>query len=483
MLLPDPQDRTHQLLIAVVNATQNQAASTSVTAFVAPRSAVLINLLYFVALLLGLGVALGAMLVKQWARQYNISLNRENLAWERARWRRRKYKGLSKWKLQTIIALLPLFLHAGLLLFLVGTILWVKMLNQTIYFTLLTLMSIGAALYVGFAIIPSFAGDAPFIWPVSSALRTLSRPLRHVVQTMLQDLEKGRYNAEPPPTYILTPDKPRTLNSRQQIPSRYSVEDASVLIQLLRQSDIHEEADAAIEALVNGDWVGITISKLLLRHEDMILRRCQELSASCWDDDGLGLGLPERARRICRFVEWFYYQLSHEDRQCISSWPDPSLATAFLEDCELQDDLEGIVLCYSVISKLEHVRLKKGDTCTLCWSKELDKSRYRNIALASKKPFYKTVDGMQDLQKIISACIWSDTDCVLHYTRINRFEDLEDLTKNLLDDATRSFRTMRGALTYPYPLLGPLLARAEAELEEGDDIRKKWFSILKPLIR
>jgi hypothetical protein len=40
---------------------------------------------------------------------------------------------------------------------------------------------------------------------------------------------------------------------------------------------------------------------------------------------------------------------------------------------------------------------------------------------------------------------------------------------------------MRGALTYPGPLLRPLLARGEAELEEGDDLRKNWFSALKPL--
>ena len=90
MLAPQPSDYTNQLLFSIYNATLKET-----TAFPEPygfnpdTKAIVINVLYFLSLVLSLGAALGTILVKEWARQLAAAGGPEEVPWSKARNRQR----------------------------------------------------------------------------------------------------------------------------------------------------------------------------------------------------------------------------------------------------------------------------------------------------------------------------------------------------------------------------------------------------------
>lgn len=81
----------------------------------------------------------------------------------------RQYRldGLNKWKVQLIVMLLPMLLHASLLMFFVGLVLYLFQFDQIMAWVIATLTVLFSTLYVLTNIFPMVFPDCPYKTPVS----------------------------------------------------------------------------------------------------------------------------------------------------------------------------------------------------------------------------------------------------------------------------------------------------------------------------
>ncbi|KIK64299.1 hypothetical protein GYMLUDRAFT_161329, partial [Collybiopsis luxurians FD-317 M1] len=100
------------------------------TKFQAQPFDVVINVLWFVSLVLSLGTALSAVVAKQWIHHY-IAVP-TGTPQERARIRHFRFMGLEKWHMSLIIGLLPMSIHVSMALFFVGLLLFLHELSLAI---------------------------------------------------------------------------------------------------------------------------------------------------------------------------------------------------------------------------------------------------------------------------------------------------------------------------------------------------------------
>ncbi|KIK58418.1 hypothetical protein GYMLUDRAFT_108093, partial [Collybiopsis luxurians FD-317 M1] len=103
---------------------------TPSTEFHAQPLDVALNVLWFISLVLSLGIALSAVVAKQWIHQ-NIAVP-TGTPQERAQIHHFRFMGLEKWYMSLIIGLLPMFLHVSLAPFFVDLLLFLHKLNLAI---------------------------------------------------------------------------------------------------------------------------------------------------------------------------------------------------------------------------------------------------------------------------------------------------------------------------------------------------------------
>ncbi|TFK96350.1 hypothetical protein BDV98DRAFT_515895, partial [Pterulicium gracile] len=128
-LQPDYAQVTVDILLELL-AVQRAIASGNTAADVTPASFSLnafpsastldrwVNGLWFTSLAFSLCTALIATIIKQWIQQYRAFAGGTTL--EQVIHRQYRFMGLNKWRVPTIIALLPSLLHVSLFLFLAG---------------------------------------------------------------------------------------------------------------------------------------------------------------------------------------------------------------------------------------------------------------------------------------------------------------------------------------------------------------------------
>ncbi|KAF9003163.1 hypothetical protein BDZ89DRAFT_901774, partial [Hymenopellis radicata] len=92
----------------------------SITEFVAGQADLWVNGLWFTSFALSLLVAILAMLVKQWLRQYTAYTSGD--ARHVVRVRHFRLMSLEKWRVPQVIALLPVLMHLMLGLFFAGLV-------------------------------------------------------------------------------------------------------------------------------------------------------------------------------------------------------------------------------------------------------------------------------------------------------------------------------------------------------------------------
>jgi hypothetical protein len=196
-------------------------------------------------------------------------------------------------------------------------------LHRVLFIAAMILFTLGATIYRIFAIIPVFATNAPFHWPISNLLQATINTARQFGRSTItklyhaetnnaknSDLEIGNPVA---PQYLLTPRlEDALLLILREKPQRQFI-DALVLIEVLQKTAVKEEIEAVMEQLRLGEWGGVNIGSILFKNGELILQRCSEVSASTWWTEAsvhiMRDGMVERACRTCRFIEWFYYQL------------------------------------------------------------------------------------------------------------------------------------------------------------------------------
>ncbi|KAJ7108966.1 hypothetical protein C8R43DRAFT_183079 [Mycena crocata] len=177
-LTPDRTDQTVQLLAqisqqfsAAVNGTTLIMPSS--TPFVPSRSSLLCNICWFLSLGLSLASALIATLVEQWARDFIHKADMRSAPIIRARAYSFLYYGLKRFRMHNVVEVIPVLLHASVILFFSGLVAFLLPLHPAIISVAAGILSIVIAIYTFITVLPLIHLDSPYRTPLSSVLWSL----------------------------------------------------------------------------------------------------------------------------------------------------------------------------------------------------------------------------------------------------------------------------------------------------------------------
>jgi len=115
------------------------------------------------------------MLVKTWLRDFDRSYQVINIPELRARERERRLQGVERWRLEDLISALPILIQLSLLLFCVGLVILLSMLNVIITCITGVLFACGLCVYAATTLVSIYDPYAPYPSPIS---RALAEPVR-----------------------------------------------------------------------------------------------------------------------------------------------------------------------------------------------------------------------------------------------------------------------------------------------------------------
>jgi hypothetical protein len=139
-------------------------------------SAVIVNILWLVSLILSLSSALFATLFQQWSRRYLELAQRRVAPHRRARIRGYMFDGISTFKMSLAVKLMPVLLHLSIFSFFVGLFFFVWKIHTGTGYCVLGLISIFTFGYVVLTMLPYIYLNSPYSTPFSEfAWRTSQR--------------------------------------------------------------------------------------------------------------------------------------------------------------------------------------------------------------------------------------------------------------------------------------------------------------------
>ncbi|KAI0704106.1 hypothetical protein C8Q76DRAFT_823743 [Earliella scabrosa] len=176
LLTPDPQDRLLDTLQQIsaqlgsfsvnpsfINSTTPALSQTELSPPPAPRSAVWLNALWFSSLIFSLSAASIGIMVKQWLNEYSAGLSGSSR--QTARLRQQRLNGLIKWRVASIVAILPVLLQIALVLFFCGLLVLLWGLNHVVAVVASALIGALFIVTAGSIILPSVKRDCSYISP------------------------------------------------------------------------------------------------------------------------------------------------------------------------------------------------------------------------------------------------------------------------------------------------------------------------------
>ncbi|KAJ3815597.1 hypothetical protein F5876DRAFT_30301, partial [Lentinula aff. lateritia] len=202
-LVPDNSDATVILLAQIYRELTNDTTLTMIpsvskaldaNSFVPSNSSLACNILWFLSLSLSLTAALSATLVQQWSRNYLQATVGRDIPYQRARISTYLYEGLIKFHMKSIVTAIPMLLHASLLLFFAGLVLFLQPVNRGIGYLIFGLLSVTAILYVLISILPTFYFDCPY----GSPLTKIWWRILCSVQLIVRETSQGGTSPVPP---------------------------------------------------------------------------------------------------------------------------------------------------------------------------------------------------------------------------------------------------------------------------------------------
>ncbi|TFK93352.1 hypothetical protein K466DRAFT_451478, partial [Polyporus arcularius HHB13444] len=175
LLQPDPMDPTLAVLREIsaqlssftvappfVNATRSfDSLNVSQPSFHAPGSAVWLNTLWFASLVCSLSSASIALFVKQWLHEATV----QGTSRKSGRLRQYRLHGLLKWQVGAIVVALPILLQIAAVLFLVGLLVLLWTLHNTVAAITSALVAMLFAFFLIVTILPVWKADCPYRSP------------------------------------------------------------------------------------------------------------------------------------------------------------------------------------------------------------------------------------------------------------------------------------------------------------------------------
>ncbi|KAJ7362980.1 hypothetical protein DFH08DRAFT_328819 [Mycena albidolilacea] len=186
-LTPDSGDTAVLLLTQISNQLAAAANGTSFTitspgSFSPRTSALVCNILWFISLGFSLTCALVATLVEQWAREFMHKADMRSAPAIRARVFSYLYYWLKRFKMHTVVGIIPLLLHMSLLFFFAGLVAFLIPVNFAVTLVTGILLFILAAVYVLLTSLPLVYVDCPYRTPLSGTLWQLKQRIPKIKQ-------------------------------------------------------------------------------------------------------------------------------------------------------------------------------------------------------------------------------------------------------------------------------------------------------------
>ncbi|RPD58371.1 hypothetical protein L227DRAFT_654762 [Lentinus tigrinus ALCF2SS1-6] len=203
LLQPDPSDPTLVVLKQIsaqlsgytlsppfLNATHTiRPVDLAEAPFQAPTYAVWLNALWFSSLVFSFASALLALFVKQWIYEAMVG----GTSRQSARLRQYRLNGLLKWRVGTIVAVLPILLQLASVLFLSGLLVLLWTLHRTVAAVASILIASFFSFFLIVTILPVFNGDCSYRSPVSFAMYVALTFVRKVVMSAMRRVCKEIY--------------------------------------------------------------------------------------------------------------------------------------------------------------------------------------------------------------------------------------------------------------------------------------------------
>jgi hypothetical protein len=156
-------------------------------------SAVRVNILWFISLVLSLTCALLATLMQQWVRQYLQTSQRWYAPYKRARIRAFFAEGIEQFGLPAAVEALPALLHISVFLFFAGLVDFLININHTVAFSLLSAVVAGTSAYFLFTVLPLIYPNSPYQTPLTSLLWIFQQTMLLISLDLLRRFLKFMY--------------------------------------------------------------------------------------------------------------------------------------------------------------------------------------------------------------------------------------------------------------------------------------------------
>ncbi|KAH9986149.1 hypothetical protein BJV77DRAFT_951326, partial [Russula vinacea] len=175
-LQPGPQDTPAFYLGNIYHLLANSSSSQPIIyptpsdppKFSAPKSAVLVNSLWFLSLLMSFTGALLAVFIQQWAQSYLQATGERHSPKDRARIRAFHARGLENLHFNRITRTVPILIHVSLFLFFSGLPVFLSNINRTVFNVVVTWLGLCVAGYACITLMPIFYQNSPYYSPLSS---------------------------------------------------------------------------------------------------------------------------------------------------------------------------------------------------------------------------------------------------------------------------------------------------------------------------
>ena len=187
--------RINQQLSSQFNQPQDpipDSLSSNPAQFSAPTSAVWVNGLWFLSLVISLTCALMATLLQQWARRYQEVAYPRYSPFKRARIRAFYSEGVEDLHVPWTVEALPALLHSSLFLFFAGLAVFLFNVHLTIFGVVTAWIGICVILYACITFLPIIRKNSPYSGPLSAFCSFCVTGMQHVFFKLL---EKSRRNS------------------------------------------------------------------------------------------------------------------------------------------------------------------------------------------------------------------------------------------------------------------------------------------------
>lgn len=279
-LNPDPDSASAFLLSQILLhqlATGGNSSSSSVpdltilsqfdqSSFSPSVSSIICNILWFLSLGFSLVCALSATLIEQWTRQYLQASTSRPAPQDRARMNAYLNQGIKKYKMATIVEIIPLLLHISLFLFFAGLVAFLSPVNSILQYVMLVLLIGCCLLYFIITVLPTFDLSCPFWTPLSGHCWSLLRKLG------LLSRRDADGNELPIALHMTTA---RELDAIEITPQRDERDLKSMCWTLssLREDNEFEPFVEVIPAVVSGfDYSAKWLMDCLTKHDDITIK-------------------------------------------------------------------------------------------------------------------------------------------------------------------------------------------------------------------